>query len=114
MNQFNEMIKQMPCWLKVMLCVLTTLFVILMIWTACPSTGGVDTQFVINNYQATDSVIVARLGCARDSIEVLESKMKKAQKKVDSLQSELDRCKKNQQVSTALNQNQPVIKPKIN
>lgn len=112
MSQFNDMIKSMPYWLKLMLSVLTTLFVILMIWAACPSTGGGDTEIVINNYQATDSVMVARLGCARDSIEVLKSEMKKAQTKADSLQSELNKYKKAQQLRVD-HQNPLVIKQKV-
>ena len=91
-SQFNNMIKSMPLWLKFVLILLSTIWLILLVWAAIPRTKCVEEQVVINQYQVLDFVLNERLKPSRDSLVVLYEKIVDVQSQVDSLQRELNKC----------------------
>ena len=113
MSQFNNMIKSMPFWLKVVLILLSTIWLVLLMLAAIPRIKSVEGLVVINQYQVLDSVFNERLEPSRDSLEVLYEKIVDVQSKVDSLQRELNKCIiKTQQVSRVHHKTQPLPQPK--
>ncbi len=113
MNQFNSMIKSMPLWLQLVLGVLFVVWLIFLLYAFCSvRENGDDTQVMIKYYQSTDSIFVARLECTRDSIQMLNKEILEVRDKIASLQEELNKIRNTQQISSVINNTQPMLKPK--
>ena len=113
MSQFNNMIKSMPFWLKLVLILLSIIWLILLIWAAIPRIKNVEELVIMNQYQVLDSVLKERLEPSRDSLVVLYEKIVDVQSKVDSLQRELNKCIiRTEQVSSVHNKTKPLPQPK--
>ena len=103
----------MPFWLKLVLILLSIIWLILLIWAAIPRRKSVEELVIMNQYQVLDSVLKERLEPSRDSLVVLYEKIVDVQSKVDSLQRELNKCIiMTEQASSVHNKTKPLPQPK--